>query len=442
MTRAIGPAPVHIAPTATPSRPATRQTKSSEETGFAHQLLTLLQPRAATPTAPTPRRLPATSPGSETEEPRSNEGSNEAPHAGANGASSPTPHAASAPSGQSVPTAQAPSSSTAHTATSPTDNSAAVDGTITALAGWIAMKGELDTHDANLDGGHTASSETKSSQSSTLTQAANNSNRSPIALPAMSRPSHDAHVTEPVRETRAAGDSSTSDPQEPESSSAVAPGANSVASTQAGDAPHLPAGVTVLALSTAAPDAAAAPSTKDHDASSATTDSASDAAVMDALAATTSTSDAAASPSAAPADGAAPAPGPDVASALAANTVTAAPSDRITMQLPTDQGSARIQIAVSNGTVVTRIMMPDATSAAQLSASSGELHDALARQGFDAVKIAVPTPPSSGPSSLSHSAERSPDRTPDRAPQQSFTSAQDHKTPGRPQQRPRRQRER
>jgi hypothetical protein len=317
-----------------------------------------------------------------------------------------------------------------------------VDGTITALAGWIAMKGELDTHDANLDGGHIASSETKSSQSSTLTQASNSSARSPIVLPAMSRPSHDAHVTEPARETRAAGDSSTSDPQGPESSSGLAPGANSAASTQGGDAPQLPTGVTMLALSGAVPDAAAAPSTNDHDASSATADSTSDAAVMDALVATTSTSDAAASPSAAPADGAAPAPGPDVASALAANTVTAAPSGRITMQLPTDQGSARIQIAVSNGTVVTRIMMPDATSAAHLSASSGELHDALTRQGFDAIKIAVPAPPSSGLSSLSHSAERSPDRTPDRAPQQSFTSAQDHKTTGRPQQRPRRQRER
>ena len=127
---------------------------------------------------------------------------------------------------------------------------------------------------------------------------------------------------------------------------------------------------------------------------------------------------------------------------MAANTVAAAPTDRITMQLVTDQGSARIQIAVSNGTVVTRIMMPNATSAAHLSASSGELHDALARQGFDAVKIAVPAPPSSGLSSLSHSAERSPDRTPDRGPQQSFTSAQDHKTTGRPQQRPRRRRER
>ena len=219
MTRAIGPAPAHIAPTATPPRSATRQTKPSEEAGFAHQLLTLMQPRAATPTVPIPQRPQPASPDSETKAARSDEEPNDDAHVETNEAASPTTHTASAPSGSSAPTAQAPSSSTTHIAASPTDNSAAVDGTITALAGWIAMKGQLDAPDTNLDAGQIGSSETKSARSATFTHAATRSDRSPIVPPVMSRPSRDTRATEPepARETHAANDSSGSDTQEMES---------------------------------------------------------------------------------------------------------------------------------------------------------------------------------------------------------------------------------
>jgi len=138
----------------------------------------------------------------------------------------------------------------------------------------------------------------------------------------------------------------------------------------------------------------------------------------------------------------APAMGPDVAGALAAESTASARPDRITVQLPTDEGSARIQIAISNGTVAARILMSDSTGAARLSAMTGELHDALIRQGFDTVSIAVPVPPTSSLPGLRQPGEQLPDRTPDRAPQHSFTPAQDHDTHGRPQPRARRQRER
>jgi hypothetical protein len=444
MTRPIGAVPVHATPTTTPSRQTTRQTKPSEDSAFAHQLLTALQPRAATSTAPTPRRAPIQSTKPETEEPGDEEGSNDNSRPTPSGGDSPAAHTSTAPGAQSGTPTQSTTVSTPHAGPSATDSAVAVDGSITGLAGWIAMRAELDAHEADFDAGHIASSETKSSQSPSLTQAQSSSDRSGSVAPAMSRSSRDANPTEPVRGTaHGASDSSAPDTQEMEPSDTPPAGASVSASTQASEATPMPAGVTVLALSSASPDAAAAPSARDHDGSASAADSTIDNAVAGVLMATSATSDAAASQSAAPGtDGAAQATGPDVASAVAADAIASAPSDRITVQFPTDQGSARIQIAVSNGTVVTRIMMPDAASATHLSAATSDLHDALVRQGFDAVKIAVPAPPSSGLPSLGHSAEQSPNRTPDRAPQQSFTSAQDHRTPGRSQQRPRRQRER
>jgi hypothetical protein len=439
MSHAISPAALHVTPPAPPPNP--RQTKSTEEAGFAHQLLALLQPRAATPT--TPKRSPPTPSGQDPEEPQDDGKSSDDSHAATTAAPSSTIHAAGASSTQSGSMAQTPAASAAHATPSPTDNPAAVDGNITALAGWIAMKAELENHVATLDAGHIASSEPKASASPSLSQAANSSDRSRSVPSAVSPPSREGHASEAVRESpRATSASSTSDTPEMESSSAPQAAAGAAAPSKAADAPQLPAGVTVVALSSASPNDGVTSSAKDRDASTTTADSTIDGAVAGALTATATTSDAGTSSAATPdPDAAGQALGPDVTSAVAANAIASAPSDRITVQLPTEGGSARIQIAVSNGTVVTRIMMPDAASAAHLSAASGELHDALARQGFDAVKIAVPAPPSSGPTSLGHSAEQSPDRTPDRAPQQSFTSAHDQRTTGRPQQRSRRQRE-
>lgn len=66
------------------------------------------------------------------------------------------------------------------------------------------------------------------------------------------------------------------------------------------------------------------------------------------------------------------------------------PMDRITLQLPDDVGGARIHVAVRAGSVAARIVTPDAGLGRRLEAGLGELQDALARRGFDEVKLAVP----------------------------------------------------
>jgi nicotinate-nucleotide--dimethylbenzimidazole phosphoribosyltransferase len=69
-----------------------------------------------------------------------------------------------------------------------------------------------------------------------------------------------------------------------------------------------------------------------------------------------------------------------------------APADRITLQLPDDAGGGRIHVSVRAGSVAARIVTPDPTLGRQLAAGLGELQGALARQGFDEVKLAVPAP--------------------------------------------------
>ncbi|HEU4587366.1 MAG TPA: hypothetical protein VFS11_01860 [Gemmatimonadales bacterium] len=66
------------------------------------------------------------------------------------------------------------------------------------------------------------------------------------------------------------------------------------------------------------------------------------------------------------------------------------PMDRITLQLPDDVGGARIHVAVRAGSVAARIVTPDAGLGRRLEAGLGELQAALARRGFDEVKLAVP----------------------------------------------------
>jgi hypothetical protein len=116
-------------------------------------------------------------------------------------------------------------------------------------------------------------------------------------------------------------------------------------------------------------------------------------------------------------------------------------TDRVTVQIPTELGAARIQISVSHGSVATRILMPDAASASQLSSATGELHDALTRQGFDNIKIAIPVPTVAVPEPRAL-ADTSADRMSHQSPQHSPTSAHDQPSNGRSPQRPRRRRER
>jgi hypothetical protein len=129
------------------------------------------------------------------------------------------------------------------------------------------------------------------------------------------------------------------------------------------------------------------------------------------------------------------------------------PTDRVTVHLPDEAGGGRIQIAVRGDVVHARIVGGDQAMAARLESGLGELHVALAQQGFQETHVRVDAPPSidkgwatpaaaaSGGGAKQHDSETPERRERDRAQQDPHSDPRQQRD-GRSQQRARRERER
>jgi hypothetical protein len=452
MTQSIGPA--HLSPVATVGRQSVRSTKSDGDVGFAKQLESVLAARTAAPVEARRPPAPVHAPGDDEEhEPQGQSGD----HAGAPGAASTetATHAqqgaastsrsntssafeSNTSSGSASSTSSAPGSNTASgsdgapsSATPAQAPDARSDVQLAELSGRLSLAGLMETgHQVGPDG--SPPDVAPATRSDTTSRP---STRAPVD--ARSARGADGQGVAPVA-------TNTPDDQDgAQADSHTSAGmSDGTATTSAGP---LPSGVSVIDLTTAAANASPPATTSpSHPAASAptTTDSTAAGALAAATVSADGPADLPTTVTSAVAGGPTSASGPEVTGALAADASASTRSDRITVQVPTDQGSARIQISISNGAVAARILMSDPAGAALLSTATGELHDALIRQGFDNVSIAIPAPATLGVPIARTSTDQSSDRMPDRSPQHSFTPAQDDGTPGRPQQRPRRQRER
>jgi hypothetical protein len=422
MTKAVGPANLHhVAPV---ERPAVRTTKADANGGFARHLQEILGARVTHTAAAKAAKMPTPSTPSDGQRGEGDAaGGSTDPQTSAGGTET---HASKASS------AATPGTETSSSTASPTHGKdGAPDGQMREVTGSMTLTGLLATGhplrpaEAGTNGKESSHTDGSAQGTHLQSSASSTDAHAPLNHPSTA-PERPAPQHRDLPD--AAGQSSQSSGNEAHST---------------GDRVELPADVTLLELEREATstDPSQAPT---HGASTTAPQPGTDAFIAAAAASLSSGTrpdgGAGTSPSllATPSS---PVPGPNVTNALAADAIATARPDRITLQLPSDQGSVRIQVAISNGTVAARILMPDPAEAARLSTASGELRDALTRQGFDNVRIAVPAPAAAGVLSQG-SAESSSNRTPDRTPQHSFTPASDRETSGRSQQRARRQRER
>lgn len=128
-------------------------------------------------------------------------------------------------------------------------------------------------------------------------------------------------------------------------------------------------------------------------------------------------------------------------------------TDRVTVHLPDEAGGGRIQIAVRGDVVHARIVGGDQAMAARLDSGLGELHGALAQQGFQETHVRVDAPISTdkgwatpagtptGGDAKQHGSETPERRERDRAQHDPHSDPRQQRD-GRSQQRARRERER